>query len=69
VVDDLPPEERARRATELVGVFANAHDTLEQLARDPDTILQDLAAHAVAAVDRPRQQESLRLLELLERPA
>ncbi|HYP97031.1 MAG TPA: MFS transporter [Polyangiaceae bacterium] len=69
VVDDLPAEERARRATELVGVFANAHDTLEQLARDPDTILQDLAAHAVAAVDRPRQQESLRLLELLERPA
>jgi len=69
VVDDLPAEERARRATELVGVFANAHDTLELLAKDPDSILQDLAAHAVAAVDRPRQQESLRLLELLERPA
>ena len=69
VVDDLPAEERARRATELVGVFANAHDTLELLAKDQDAILRDLAAHAVAAVDRPRQPESLRLLELLERPA
>jgi len=69
VVDDLPAEERARRATEIVGVFANAHDTLELLAKDPDAILQDLAAHAVSALDRPRQQESLRLLELLERPA
>ena len=69
VVDDLPADERARRATELVGVFGNAHDTLELLAKDQDSILQDLAAHAVAAVDRPRQQESLRLLELLERPA
>jgi HEAT repeat protein len=69
VVDDLPAEERARRATELVGVFPNAHDTLEQLAQDPDAILRDLAAHAVLALDRPRQAESLRLLELLERPA
>ena len=69
VVDDLPAEERARRASELVGVFANAHDTLELLAKDQDAILRDLAAHAVSAVDRPRQPESLRLLELLERPA
>ena len=69
VVDDLPAEERARRATELVGVFASAHDTLEQLAQDQDAILRDLAAHAVLALDRPRQAESSRLLELLERPA
>jgi ATP:ADP antiporter, AAA family len=69
VVDDLPAEERAGRATELVGVFANARDTLEQLAQDQDAILRDLAVHAVAALDRPRQPESLRLLELLERPA
>jgi len=69
VVDDLPAEERARRATELVGVFASAHDTLEQLAQDPDAILRDLAVHAVSALDRPRQAESLRLLQLLERPA
>jgi hypothetical protein len=69
VVDDLPAEERARRASELVGRFASAHDTLEQLAQDPDAILRDLAAHAVLALDRPRQPESLRLLELLERPA
>lgn len=69
VVDDLPPEERARRATELVGVFTNAHETLELLAKDQDAIVQDLAAHALASLDRPRQQESLRLLELLERPA
>jgi len=69
VVDDLPAEERALRASELVGRFASAHDTLEQLAQDPDAILRDLAAHAVLALDRPRQPESLRLLELLERPA
>ncbi|HEY0467311.1 MAG TPA: HEAT repeat domain-containing protein, partial [Polyangiaceae bacterium] len=47
VVDDLPAEERARRASELVGVFANAYTTLELLATDPDAILQDLARHAV----------------------
>jgi len=69
VVDDLPAEERARRASERVGIFASAHDALEQLARDPDAVLSDLAAHALSAVDRPRQPESLRLLELLERPA
>ncbi|HKO52062.1 MAG TPA: MFS transporter [Polyangiaceae bacterium] len=69
VVDDLPAEERARRATELVGVFASVHDTLEQLAQNQDAILRDLAAHAVSAIDRPRLPESLRLLELLERPA
>ena len=69
VVDDLPAEERARRASPLVGVFASAHETLEQLAHDLDAILRDLAAHAVSALDRPRQPESLRLLELLERPA
>ena len=69
VVDDLPAEERARRASELVGTFASAHDTLEQLARGQDTILRELAAHAISALDRPRQPESLRLLELLERPA
>ena len=69
VVDDLPPEERARRAAERVGVFANAHDTLEQLASDEDAILRDLAAQALLALDRPRMPESLRLLELLERPA
>jgi ATP:ADP antiporter, AAA family len=69
VVDDLPAEERARRATELVGVFSNAHDTLELLAQNPDAILRDLAEHAVSALDRARQPESLRLLELLEGPA
>jgi len=69
VVDDLPAEERARRASELVGVFASAHDTLELLARDQDAILRDLAEHAVSALDRPRQPESVRLLQLLERPA
>ena len=69
VVDDLPAEERARRATELVGVFGSAHDTLEQLAQDQDAVLRDLAEHAVLAIDRPRQAESLRLLQLLERPA
>jgi len=69
VVDDLPAEERARRATELVGTFANAHDTLELLAQDQDAILRDLAAHAVSALDRPRQADSLRQLLLVERPA
>jgi hypothetical protein len=69
VVDDLPAEERARRAAELVGVFANAHDTLELLAQDQDAILRDLAAHAVVALGRPRQPETLRVWELLERPA
>jgi len=69
VVDDLPAVERARRATELVGIFANAHDTLEQLAQDQDAILRDLAVHAVSALDRPRQQENIGLLQLVERPA
>ncbi|MEI9947591.1 MAG: hypothetical protein WDO74_01040 [Pseudomonadota bacterium] len=69
VVDDLPAEERARRASELVGVFASAQDTLEQLAQDQDAILRDLAAHAVLALGRPRLPETLRLWELLERPA
>ncbi|HET7545517.1 MAG TPA: hypothetical protein VFK05_36870, partial [Polyangiaceae bacterium] len=69
VVDDLPAEERARRAAERVGAFASPHDTLEQLANDEDTILRDLAAQALLALDRPRMPESLRLLELLERPA
>ena len=69
VVDDLPAQERARRATELVGLFADAHDTLDHLAQDQDAILRDLAVHALLALDRPRQPESLRLLELLERPA
>jgi len=31
--------------------------------------LRDLAAQALLALDRPRMPESLRLLELLERPA
>lgn len=69
VVDDLPAAERARRATELVGVFASARATLEQLAQDQDTILRDLAVHAVDALGQPRQSESQSLLQLLERPA
>jgi hypothetical protein len=69
VVDDLPAAERAQRAAALVGVFPNAHSTLEQLALDPDAILQDLAAHAVSALDAPRMPESARLMKLLERPA
>ena len=69
VVDDLPAVERARRAVELVGEFGSAHDTLEQLARDPDAILRDLAGHAAQALDRPRLPESVSLLQLLERPA
>ena len=69
VVDDLPAAERARRATELVGSFGNAHDTLELLSSDSDAILSDLAAHAVQALDRPRVSEGSNLLQLLERPA
>ena len=69
VVDDLPAVERARRSTELVGNFGSAHDTLEQLARDSDAILSDLAVHAVQALDRPRPAESAGLQQLLERPA
>jgi AAA family ATP:ADP antiporter len=71
VVDDLPPIERARRATELVGSFGSAHDTLEQLANDADSIVSDLAVHAVQALDRPRPPEAADagLLRLLERPA
>jgi len=69
VVDDLPAPERARRAAEIVGVFANARATLEQLARDQDAILRDLAVHAVDALGQPRQSENQGLLQLLERPA
>jgi AAA family ATP:ADP antiporter len=69
IVDDLPAAERALRAAVLVGTFTNAHTTLDLLSRDPDAILSDLATHAVAALDRPRMPESVKLLELLERPA
>ncbi len=68
-VDDLPAVERARRAAELVGTFGTAHDTLEQLSNDSDSILRDLAIHAVQALDRPRVPESASLLQLVERPA
>ena len=69
VVDDLPATERARRAAELVGVFASAQDTLEQLSRDSDDILRDLAAHAVTALGKPRSNEVPSLAQLVERPA
>jgi DNA-binding transcriptional ArsR family regulator len=69
VVDDLPAGERARRASELVGAFSNADDTLELLAHDPDAILRDLAEHAVRTLGRPRASESQSLTQLLERPA
>ncbi|MEO6600696.1 MAG: MFS transporter [Polyangiaceae bacterium] len=69
VVDDLPAAERARRATELVGSFGSALDTLERLTNDSDSIVSDLAAHAVQALDRPRAPEKASLLQLLERPA
>ena len=69
VVDDLPAGERARRASELVGAFSNADDTLELLAHDPDAILRDLAEHAVRTLGRPRASESQSLTHLLERPA
>lgn len=69
IVDDLPNEERARRAAEFIVGLGNAHDTLEALARDPDVIVRDLAEHAVNSVNRPRQAESARLRSLLERPA
>ena len=69
VVDELPPAERARRAAELVGVFASAQATLEQLSRDADDILRDLAAHAVSAFGKPRASEGPSLTELVERPA
>jgi hypothetical protein len=69
VVDDLPAADRARRASELVGVFGSPHDTVERLSHDSDEILRDLALHALNAMDRPRQPESASLLQLLERPA
>lgn len=69
VVDDLPAADRARRASELVGVFGSPHDTVERLSHDSDEILRDLALHALNAMDRPRQPENASLLQLLERPA
>ncbi len=69
VVDELPAPERARRAAELVGVFASAADTLEQLSRDSDEILRDLAAHAIPALNKPRASEVPSLAQLVERPA
>jgi hypothetical protein len=69
IVDELPAVDRARRAGELVGVFADARSTLELLANDSDDILRELAAHALPVLDKPRASDTANLLQLLERPA
>jgi hypothetical protein len=50
VVDDLTPEERARRATELVGEVRDARSALTQLSSDPDSIVHELATRALGAL-------------------
>ncbi|MEP7049848.1 MAG: HEAT repeat domain-containing protein [Pseudomonadota bacterium] len=69
VVDELPASERAQRAAELVGVFANILDTLTRLSHDSDDILRDLATHALSTLGRPRASEAPSLRQLVERPA
>jgi len=68
VVDDLPDELRAERASELVGAFPDARAALDALSRDADEVVSSLATRALSRVGSvPRPAPALRVLS--ERPA
>ncbi len=70
VVDDLPPEQRAARAADRVGVFPNAHEALRLLSEDRDEVVSSLSARALRSLGPPapsRPESSLTVLQ--ERPA
>ena len=68
VVDDLPDDLRAERASELVGAFPNARAALAELARDADEVVSSLSSRALARLgSAPPPAPPLAILT--ERPA
>jgi ATP:ADP antiporter, AAA family len=70
VVDDLPPEQRAARAADRVGVFPNAREALRLLSEDRDEVVSSLSARALRSLGPPapsRPESPLTVLQ--ERPA
>lgn len=68
VVDDLPDDLRAERASELVGSFPSARAALTELSRDADEVLSSLSARALSRLGSvPPPAPPLRVLS--ERPA
>jgi hypothetical protein len=68
VVDDLPDDLRAERASELVGVFPSARAALAELSGDADEVLSSLSARALSRLgSEPPPAVPLRMLS--ERPA
>jgi AAA family ATP:ADP antiporter len=70
VVDDLPPEQRAARAADRVGVFPNAREALRLLSEDNDEVVSSLSARALGSLGpstASRPESPLTVLQ--ERPA
>ncbi|HEX2874900.1 MAG TPA: hypothetical protein VHP33_26800 [Polyangiaceae bacterium] len=68
VVDDLPDELRAERASELVGAFTDARTALNALARDADEVVSSLSSRALTRLGSlPPPAPPLSILT--ERPA
>jgi hypothetical protein len=68
VVDDLPDELRAERASELVGTFPDARAALTALARDADEVVSSLSSRALTRLGS-LPPPPLPLSILTERPA
>jgi AAA family ATP:ADP antiporter len=69
VVDDLPDDQRAKRAAPLVGAFGDARSTLQTLADDGDEIVSLLSTRALARLGPAPAPSSGELTVLQERPA
>ena len=68
VVDDLPDELRAERASELVGAFPDARTALSALSRDADEVVSSLSSRALERLGSlPPPARPLSILS--ERPA
>ena len=68
VVDDLPDELRAERASELVGAFPDARAALSALSRDNDEVVSSLSSRALTRLGSvPPPPRPLSILS--ERPA
>jgi ATP:ADP antiporter, AAA family len=68
VVDDLPDELRAERASELVGAFPDARAALTALSRDADEVVSSLSSRALTRLGSlPPPSRPLSILS--ERPA
>lgn len=68
VVDDLPDELRAQRASDLVGAFPDSRTTLSVLSSDADEVVSSLSSRALARLGSlPPPAPALSILS--ERPA